>query len=66
VLTGTGDRTLAASEQALLGAVNDGLMMLAAFAVIAGFASLLRTHRGPGQTTVPDRLNFDDESSRQS
>jgi EmrB/QacA subfamily drug resistance transporter len=66
VLTGMGDRTLAASEQALLGAVNDGLVMLVAFAVIAGSALLLRTHRGPGQTAVPERLDFDEESSRQS
>jgi MFS family permease len=40
--TGIGDRTLAASEDALLAAVSDGLLLLAAFAVIAGVTSILR------------------------
>jgi EmrB/QacA subfamily drug resistance transporter len=41
--TGIGDRTLAASEDALLAAVKDGLLLLAAFAVIAGVTSVLRS-----------------------
>jgi hypothetical protein len=40
--TGIGDRTLAASEDALLAAASDGLLLLAAFAVIAGVTSVLR------------------------
>jgi EmrB/QacA subfamily drug resistance transporter len=40
--TGIGDRTLAVSEGALLAAVKDGLLLLAAFAVIAGVTSVLR------------------------
>ena len=40
--TGIGDRTLAASEDALLAAVSDGLLLLAAFAVIAGVTSVFR------------------------
>jgi MFS family permease len=42
VLTGIGDRTLTASEQALLGGVRDGLLLLVAFAVIASVTSALR------------------------
>jgi len=41
-LTGIGDRTLAAREEAVLGAVSDGLLLLVAFAVIAGLTSALR------------------------
>jgi MFS family permease len=41
-LTGVGDRTLAAREEAVLGAVSDGLLLLVAFAVIAGATSVLR------------------------
>jgi hypothetical protein len=33
---------LAAREEAVLGAVNDGLLLLVAFAVIAGATSVLR------------------------
>ena len=40
--TGIGDRTLAVSEDALLTAVKDGVLLLAAFAVIAGVTSVLR------------------------
>jgi MFS family permease len=40
--TGIGDRTLAAAEDALLAAVSDGLLLLAAFAVIAGVTSVFR------------------------
>ena len=40
--TGIGDRTLTASEDALLAAVKDGLLLLAAFATIAGVTSVLR------------------------
>ena len=39
---GIGDRTLAAREEAVLGAVSDGLLLLVAFAVIAGLTSALR------------------------
>jgi EmrB/QacA subfamily drug resistance transporter len=42
--TGTGERTVTAPEPALLGAISDVLLMLAAFAVIAGATTLLR-HR---------------------
>jgi len=42
VATGIGDRTLAVSEDALLGGVKDGLLLLAAFAVTAGVTSVLR------------------------
>ena len=42
VLTGIGDRTLGASEQALLSGVNDGLWLLIAFAVVAIVTSVLR------------------------
>lgn len=42
VLTGIGDRTLTASEQALLSGVKDGLLLLVAFAVIASITSALR------------------------
>ncbi len=41
--TGVGEHTVAASEQALLAAIGDVLLMLAAFAVIAATASQLRT-----------------------
>ena len=41
--TGVGERTVGATEQALLAAVGDVLLMLAAFAVIAGTASQLRS-----------------------
>jgi len=41
-LTGIGDRTLAAREEAVLGGVKDGLLLLAAFAVVAGLTSVLR------------------------
>jgi hypothetical protein len=41
-LTGIGDRTLAAREEAVLGGVRGGLLLLAAFAVIAGLTSALR------------------------
>ena len=41
-LTGIGDRTLGAPEQALLGAVHDGLALLVAFAGVAGVTSVLR------------------------
>jgi len=41
-LTGIGDRTLAAREEAVLGAVSDGLLLLVAFAAIAGLTSALR------------------------
>jgi hypothetical protein len=41
-LRGIGDRTLAAREEAVLGGVRDGLLLLAAFAVIAGLTSALR------------------------
>jgi EmrB/QacA subfamily drug resistance transporter len=47
--TGIGDRTLAVSEEALLGAVTDGLLLLAVFAVIAGITSVLR---GPPRAPV--------------
>src|SRR5215467_1754685 len=40
--TGIGDRTLTASEDVLLAAAKDGLLLLAAFAVIAGVTSVLR------------------------
>jgi len=39
---GIGDRTLAAREEAVLGGVNGGLPLLAAFAVLAGLASVPR------------------------
>jgi EmrB/QacA subfamily drug resistance transporter len=42
VLTGIADRTLTASEQALLGGVKDGLLLLVTFAVVAGITSVLR------------------------
>ena len=42
VLTGIADRTLTASEQALLGGVKDGLLLLVTFAVVAGVTSVLR------------------------
>jgi EmrB/QacA subfamily drug resistance transporter len=41
-LTGTGDTTLSASNQALLGAVTDALLLLVAFAAIAGVTSIVR------------------------
>src|SRR5262245_18276790 len=41
-LTGVGNRTLTAPEEALLGAVNDGLLLLPAFAFLAGLTSVLR------------------------
>jgi len=41
-LTGIGDRTLAAREEAVLGGVSDALLLLVAFAVIAGATSVLR------------------------
>ncbi len=41
--TGVGERTVGATEQALLAAVGDVLLMLGAFAVIAGTASQLRS-----------------------
>jgi EmrB/QacA subfamily drug resistance transporter len=40
--TGIGDRTTAMSEDALLGGIKDGLLLLAAFAVTAGVTSVLR------------------------
>jgi EmrB/QacA subfamily drug resistance transporter len=40
--TGIGDRTLTASEDALLAAVKDGLLLLTVFAVTAGLTSVLR------------------------
>jgi EmrB/QacA subfamily drug resistance transporter len=42
-LTGIGDRTLAASAEALLGAANDGLLLLIGFAIFAGATSVFRT-----------------------
>jgi hypothetical protein len=39
-LTGVGNRTLAASEEALLGAVNDGFLLLVVFAIVAGVTSV--------------------------
>ena len=47
--TGISERTVAATEQALLAAVGDVLLMLGAFAVIAAAASQLRT-RPPRST----------------
>jgi hypothetical protein len=44
--TGIGDRTLAVSEEALLGAATDGLLLLAGFSVIAGATSVLRAPPG--------------------
>ena len=41
-LTGVGDSTRNVSEQALLGGVTDALLLLAVFAGVAGFTSLLR------------------------
>ena len=41
-LTGIGDRTLGVPEQALLGGVHDGLVLLIAFAIVAGVTSVLR------------------------
>jgi Na+/melibiose symporter-like transporter len=41
-LTGVGNRTLTAPREALLGAVNDGLLLLGAFAFLAGLTSVLR------------------------
>ena len=41
-LAGVGNRTLAASEEALLGAVNDGLLLLVGFAIVAGVTSVFR------------------------
>ena len=41
-LTGVGDRTFAAREEAVLGGVSDALLLLVAFAVIAGATSVLR------------------------
>jgi hypothetical protein len=40
--TGAHGRTVGVDEQALLGAVQDVMPLLAAFAVIAGFAASLR------------------------
>jgi EmrB/QacA subfamily drug resistance transporter len=40
---GVGDRTLAAREEAVLGGVSDGLLLLLAFSIIAGATSMLRT-----------------------
>jgi EmrB/QacA subfamily drug resistance transporter len=42
VLSGVGNHTLTASEEAVLGAVSDGLLLLTAFAVVAGATSVLR------------------------
>ncbi len=41
-MSGIGDQTLGAPEQALLGGVHGGLALLAAFAVVAGVTSVLR------------------------
>jgi hypothetical protein len=43
--TGVHGRTVAASEQALLGAVQHVMLLLAAFAVIAGITSSLRDRK---------------------
>ena len=42
VLTGVGNRTLAAPEEALFGAVKDGLLLLVGFAIVAGATSVFR------------------------
>ena len=47
VLSGVGNHTLAASGEALLGAVNDGLLLLVGFAIVAGVTSVFR---GPTRT----------------
>jgi len=41
-LTGVGDRTLAAPEEALLAVVSDGLLLLIGFAIVAGATSMFR------------------------
>jgi MFS family permease len=41
-LTGVGNRTLAAPEEALFGAVKDGLLLLVGFAIVAGATSVFR------------------------
>ena len=41
-LTGVVNHTLAASEEALLAAVNDGLLLLIGFAIVAGATSVFR------------------------
>ena len=46
-LTGIGNRTLAVSTDTLLAAVNDVLLLLGVFALIAGSIALLRSHRPP-------------------
>jgi len=42
VLSGIGNRTLTASGEAVLGAVNDGLLLLVGFAIVAGVTSVFR------------------------
>jgi MFS family permease len=42
VLSGVGNRTLTASGEAVLGAVNDGLLLLVGFAIVAGVTSVFR------------------------
>ena len=46
-LTGVVNHTLAASEEALLAAVSDGLLLLIGFAIVAGATSVFRAAPRP-------------------